>query len=133
MSCGSFWERRRENIFSVSLHLKDLITIEIIYRNALNVKRYTGRSTFIGIVFFLALWPAQAASELVCRVAMFVGLQFPQHRRTNVEIEGVALAESGDDPVVTRTNGTCPTDSHRIHGAACCAPTIPVSPVVVSE
>jgi len=132
MSCGSFRERRRENIFSVSLHLKDLITIEIIYRNALNVKRYTGRSTFVGIVFFLALWPAKAASErsaegfdrglrpssaeglslgpqprasrrsLVRRVTIFIGFQFVQHRRIDVEIEAAALTESGDDPMVTK-------------------------------
>jgi len=50
MSCGSLRERRRENIFSVSLHLKDLITIETIYRNALNVKRYTETGAFVGSV-----------------------------------------------------------------------------------
>ena len=65
MLCGSFRERRRLNILSVSLHLKDLITIEIIYRNALNVKRYTGRSTFVGIVFLLALRSAEASAEFM--------------------------------------------------------------------
>ena len=102
MSCGSFRERRRESIFSVSLHLKDLITIEIIYRNALNVKRYTGRSTFVGIVFLLALWPAKAASELACRIATFVGptdLLGPRLPSTVacVQVERVAQAETMDE------------------------------------
>ena len=36
-------ERRREKILSVSLHLKDLIIVRMIYRNALNVKHHTQR------------------------------------------------------------------------------------------